>query len=1043
MMMLRAFSLLALLAGATAQQAACDAAQLAATTRIVNDLCCAGTTCAGVPTSCDTNCAPTYMWLYSHCYSLLISQGNAAQYQLLASKCRAAEAAKREGLPCTPRAHDSISATWAGTALPDPTDSMDGEGFCFGATSADTIIETFGNTYTGETSGGNGNGLSTHSFEGTGWEVINDDPITEAGYWATYDAEAYLRQQVGEAGFATSWALYQGSNSWGNYPMNAPDPNLGDDALMGTYLMYTGGGNVSPIADSFILEADIHTHDNDGLGFIFGFQDIDHHFVAHEVNDAWPSAEKAADGVSGPCMKIRERFAHPPDDQPLTAANNVYSILASNDGDNGQAVNKVGYTPYPENGWFKIGIKVTQSGRGTYSATFQSTRPDADAVTAGGWTTEKVTGHTSSYQPGKVGVFSYAEQFTVDNIRFTPLLPNEPVSSYVSFCSGRGSCSGEHSYHESPGDNAYLGGCADDCAQFNTLAECENHCTTLGHSCGGCTLEFQNQASGQGGDVDDGNWNHCVSPETIREIDPSLLPGDGWVRLRRDRIAGESQCSTFKYRYQHGDFWYESPATDQKFDFGNFFELTGQWSSGTGQPNTPGGDTATGNFQCSGGEAGCYGIGCSNGGGSTDKVLIWCQDSAAWDGCGGCGHRPPLGTDTGDNGGTDTVCTGTANQNDAHEQLDDGWGRPTDGTRASTDCVDANIYYQCADAEPVPGCWKFETRSSNTFGNSPYREKSWKKQDYTCDCGCAATVEVSGAERGQSTFVDCSRSYVGLVRGCADPSAINYDSNVEAHDHSCSYGFEHGALDFGYGSTSSGHVAVPLGIDDLPTEAITIEAWVRMNMMGPEWSGLISAAQDDSSNEFGFTILQRSNEAGAFRWSFGLSTAGGSDADGDGDMTYLQDDRSTHPVNEWHHIASTYDGTTMQVLVDGVVTASDSTTQSGAIRYPHSTYLNRVNQIHGGWFTIGAYNDANEYYPMDGLMDELRLWNVARPAADIAGTNCNDPCAYGGATGCVAGLMHFWRFDENHGDAVADMVGSTQCTSLTHLINRLATIDSY
>jgi hypothetical protein len=147
------------------------------------------------------------MWLYSHCYTTLTAQGNAAQYQSLASKCRAAEAAKREGLPCTPRQHDSISTTWAGTHIPDPADTMDGEGFCFGATSADTVIELFGNTYTGETSGGAGNGLSTHNFEGSGWTVVNDDPITEAGYWATYDAEAYLRQQVGEAGFATSWAL--------------------------------------------------------------------------------------------------------------------------------------------------------------------------------------------------------------------------------------------------------------------------------------------------------------------------------------------------------------------------------------------------------------------------------------------------------------------------------------------------------------------------------------------------------------------------------------------------------------------------------------------------------------------------------------------------------------------------------------------------------------------------------------------------------------------------------------------------------------------
>ena len=52
----------AALHGASAQQTTCDAAQLAATTRIVNDLCCHGTTCAGVPTECDTNCAPTFMW---------------------------------------------------------------------------------------------------------------------------------------------------------------------------------------------------------------------------------------------------------------------------------------------------------------------------------------------------------------------------------------------------------------------------------------------------------------------------------------------------------------------------------------------------------------------------------------------------------------------------------------------------------------------------------------------------------------------------------------------------------------------------------------------------------------------------------------------------------------------------------------------------------------------------------------------------------------------------------------------------------------------
>ena len=89
-------------------------------------------------------------------------------YQALAGKCRSAEIDEHNGLPCTPRRHDSIDGTWAGTAIPDAQGSMDGEGFCFGATSANTVVEQFDNTYTGD-SGAGTSGLSTHSFEGTGW----------------------------------------------------------------------------------------------------------------------------------------------------------------------------------------------------------------------------------------------------------------------------------------------------------------------------------------------------------------------------------------------------------------------------------------------------------------------------------------------------------------------------------------------------------------------------------------------------------------------------------------------------------------------------------------------------------------------------------------------------------------------------------------------------------------------------------------------------------------------------------------------------------
>ena len=856
---------------------------------------------------------------------------------------------------------------------------------------------------------------------------MDDTPISEPGYWSTYNAEADIRSTFGEAGFAEGWALYQGSNSWGNYVASGG----GDNALSGTYFMY----QAQPL-DQFIIEVDIHTHDNDGLGSIFGFQDMDHHFVAHEINDVW--ATTAADSVSGPCMKIRERHGPIPTDVPMTAANNAYTILPSNDGDNGLAVNKVGYTRYPETSWFKVGIKVMKSGRGTYSFTYQSSRPDSDHVTASGWTMEKVTGHSSTYQPGLVGIFTYAEQLTIDNIRVTPLVDNVPVSDYVSFCNGRGHCSGEHAYHEDPGENVYLPGCADSCRQFNTLEECENHCTTLGHACGGCTLEFQKQAadgtSSQGGTVDDGNWGHCVTDATILAIDPSLLPQNDWVPLTSARINNEHACDQFKYRYAQGDFWYESPATTMRWDYSTYQELVGTWTYGTG-------DTTTSTFECTGGEGGCNGIGCSNGGGDNLKVLPWCSTDGD-DSCVGCGHLPPPAGDTGNNGGTDTICQNQPGIFDAQN-----------GGNA---CASAQIFYQCADATPPVGCWKFETRSGNQFGTSPYREKSWKKEDYTCDCGCADQVPVNGHDRYQQTFVDCSRSYVGMLRGCSDPAATNYDAAAELHDHSCQYGWEHGALDFSFGGDDSpGHVSVRVGQDGsrLPTQAITAEYWVRIHQKS-DWAGAMSAIQDDSSNEFGWVMIQSPSEARAdgssdTDWSFALSTVGGATADvgnagasagshagPEGRLTYLQALGSAVVEGEWHHVAGTYDGTTQKVLIDGIEVAT-STVQSGDINYPHPNYLARVDQIHGGWFTLGAYNDANEYYPINGQLDDVRLWNVARSSSDILAGNCADPCAYGGADGCFAGLMHFWKFDESFGVTISDQVADGADGTLMGTVSRV------
>lgn len=95
------------------------------------------------------------------------------------------------------------------------------------------------------------------------------------------------------------------------------------------------------------------------------------------------------------------------------------------------------------------------------------------------------------------------KQATFDNIRITPIGPEHPEPTY---CSGQGTCSNEM-YSADPVDSNFLIGCPLEsvsdfasqvcggdarcyhCTQFNTLEQCQAHCTALGSACGGCTLE--------------------------------------------------------------------------------------------------------------------------------------------------------------------------------------------------------------------------------------------------------------------------------------------------------------------------------------------------------------------------------------------------------------------------------------------------------------------------------------------------------------------------------------------------------------------------
>jgi concanavalin A-like lectin/glucanase superfamily protein len=91
----------------------------------------------------------------------------------------------------------------------------------------------------------------------------------------------------------------------------------------------------------------------------------------------------------------------------------------------------------------------------------------------------------------------------------------------------------------------------------------------------------------------------------------------------------------------------------------------------------------------------------------------------------------------------------------------------------------------------------------------------------------------------------------------------------------------------------------------------------------------------------------------------------------------------------WHHVAYTYDRTTHALYVDGAMVASS--TAASDSRTPNQVWL-------------GTVDGSAELYK--GLLDEVRIWSVARAAADVARDMLHRP------PGHEPGLVAYWTFDD-------------------------------
>ncbi len=148
-----------------------------------------------------------------------------------------------------------------------------------------------------------------------------------------------------------------------------------------------------------------------------------------------------------------------------------------------------------------------------------------------------------------------------------------------------------------------------------------------------------------------------------------------------------------------------------------------------------------------------------------------------------------------------------------------------------------------------------------------------------------------------------------------------------------------------------------------PTSAITLEAWIFVHQ-NANWEGAVSYATDNGATESGYDLFCKGGSTN--KWSIRVARVGMSEGD------WAADPYALLTRWQWTHVAGTYDGSTSRFYKNGALERSE--TNSGNIDWSPSPDK----------FYLGKFSDSNENNFFDGYLDEVRIWSVARTAAQIA-----------------------------------------------------------
>ncbi|MBN1340520.1 MAG: hypothetical protein JXA03_14420, partial [Bacteroidales bacterium] len=248
-----------------------------------------------------------------------------------------------------------------------------------------------------------------------------------------------------------------------------------------------------------------------------------------------------------------------------------------------------------------------------------------------------------------------------------------------------------------------------------------------------------------------------------------------------------------------------------------------------------------------------------------------------------------------------------------------------------------------------------------------YGEYPYSLSPYS-NCINAGSIDTTGLNLSATDLAGNPRIYNGN-QGRIDMGAYEYQGDPPPRVQTC-LDFD-GANDYVSGT----------GIDTTLT-AITLEAWVNHDTLPVEIQRYITVQPE-------MAVIRYDGFFGYRSLHFYIKKA-------DGALYGIRADSVLTP-GEWTHVAGTYDGTIMKLYVNGELIKSASPA--------------------GGLFPSNGGFSISGGEAMDGRIDQVRIWSVARTANEIREDMHVEIPMY------QLGLVSYWNFDEGDGNMTYDRYG--------------------